>query len=144
MSTNRNHYLSEYTAQGFSREEAEGWFHAWVKGPEARRWRDAGFEPEEAHVWGVDGGFEPEEAPPWREALTMLMAHEAVGPHPEWSLWRAANAAAAHWRDAGFKPQEAGTWQTAGFSPKEAGAAARLRATGLGPDEAHAAYIQGV
>lgn len=32
-------YLSEYTARGFLRDEAEGWFRAWFKGPAARLWR---------------------------------------------------------------------------------------------------------
>lgn len=130
-------YLSEYTTRGFSREEAEDWSRAWFKGPAARLWCDAGFEPEEAHVWG-EALFDPQGARPWREALMPLVADQAVGEHAEWRQWRAARTAAAHWRDAGFSPEEAVIWQTAGFGFQDAKVAARLRATGLGPEDAQA------
>lgn len=67
-----------------------------------------------------------------------LVADKAVGEHAEWRQWRAACGAAAHWRDAGFSPEEAVIWQTTGFSPQDAKVAARLRARGLGPEDAQA------
>jgi hypothetical protein len=113
---------------------------SWAEG--AAAWRDAGFEPEEAHLW-AENHFEPTEAAQWRALLTSFdrphPKRSEQDDHVEWHTWRAVSAAATWWRHLGFSLAETEQWLKAGFEPEDAKPAAGYRDEDLSPDEARAA-----
>jgi hypothetical protein len=133
----------EFRDGGFGAAQAGMWWKHQFFPDDARVWRDAGFDVEEAIEWkygpkktyymrgGVKGYSRPvhsaEWARQWRAAgFSSAEAKQCLNFHMAFDE-------AIRWSKAGFGIQDAFEWKDSGFDPEEA---KRKRAAGLRPSEA--------